>query len=304
MKGYSNNCEGGSMMLRKIVVPLLIVLFLFPTLSAATDAARDTSTNLAVAQDRTRSVEDRSQAIMTLGRSGDTKTSEPLLLILKNPAEPRRVRASAVMALGRIGQPRPEILSAYEAVYRNRKTGENLRYTILLALGSMKAAESLPLLSETLSSGDDRIRFKAAQALGMIGGDDAVNFLAARLETERDRMVRAEIVRALAQNESASVEGILVRVLKTDPAPLVRYNASLGLSKFKTLSAEGQEALRAAGGDASPMVRKAVGGPADEKDHLHPHSPVFRFCFRRGPGPPEGCHPLPHEQGRHDLRAD
>jgi HEAT repeat protein len=164
------------------------------------------------------------------------------------------------MALAQLGEPRPEILSAYEAVYRSRRTGENLRYTILLALGSMKASESLPLLSEALSSGDDRIRFKAAQAMGMIGGDEAVNLLISRLELERDRMVRAEIVRALARNESASVESALVRVLKTDPEPLVRYNAALSLVQFKSLSAEGRAALMAAGSDSSPMVRKAARG--------------------------------------------
>jgi HEAT repeat protein len=180
--------------------------------------------------------------------------------MLRDRSENRKVRAGAVMALAELGRPRPKIIEAYEEVYRDRKTGENLRYTILLSLGTLKATESQTLIAEALSGGDDRIRFKAAQALGMIGGDDAVNLLAARLEAERDRMVRAEIIRALARNENASVEGVLVRVLKTDPAPVVRYNAALGLGRFKSLSAEGQEALRAAGGDPSPMVRKAAGG--------------------------------------------
>jgi len=246
------------MILRKIVISSLVALFILVVLSVSADAGRNSGTDLAAAQDRTLSVEDRSQAIMALGRSGDQKASGPLLQILKNPAEPRRVRTSAVMSLARLGQPRPEILSAYESVYRSPKTGKNLRHTILLALGSMQAAESLPLLTEALSSGDDTIRFKAAQALGMIGGDEAVNLLVSRLELERDRMVRAEIVRALARNESASVEGVLVRVLRSDPEPLVRYNAALCLTKFKSLSAEGREALRAAGSDSSPMVQKAV----------------------------------------------
>ena len=247
------------MILRKIYISLLVLLFIPIVLSVVADAGRDSGTDLAAAQDRTLSVEDRSQAIMALGRSGDQKASGPLLQILKNPSEQRRVRTSAVMALARIGQPRPEILSAYESVYRSPKTGENVRYTILLALGTMKAAESLPLLTEALSNGDDRIRFKAAQALGMIGGDEAVNLLLSRLELEQDRMVRAEIVRALARNESASVESVLVRVLRSDPEPLVRYNAALCLTKFTSLSPEGREALRAAGSDSSPMVRKAVG---------------------------------------------
>jgi len=248
------------MILRKIFIALFSALLILPLLSTASDAGRDVAPDLAAAQDRSRSIEERSRTILVLGRSGDQKASGPLLQILRDPAEPRRVRASAVMALARIGQPRSDILSTYEAVYRSPMTGKNLRYTILLALGDMKAAESLPLLSEALSGRDDRIRFKAAQALGTVGGDDAVNLLASRLGVERDRMVRAEIVRAIARNESASVEGILVRALKTDPEPLVRYNAALSLVKFKSLSAEGQEALRAAAEDPSPMVRKAVRG--------------------------------------------
>lgn len=248
------------MMLRKVFVPswsfLITLLLLAPSAGADKGFAR----KLDLAQDRTQSVDDRSRVIMDLGKSGDRKASEPLLQILKNPAEPRRVRASAVMALARIGEPRTEILSAYETVYRSPKTGRNLRYAVLLAHGSIRAVESLPLLSEALSSGDDGVRFKAAQALGMIGGDDAANLLTTRLETEKDRMVRAEIVRALARNESASVEAVLVRVLRTDPAPLVRYNAALSLLMFKSLSTEGQEALRTAASDPSRMVREAVGG--------------------------------------------
>ncbi|HOD35668.1 MAG TPA: HEAT repeat domain-containing protein [Syntrophales bacterium] len=248
------------MIFRKIFISLFIALFIPVVLSPVAGAGQGGDSDLAVAQDRTRSVEDRSRAVMALGRSGDPNASGPLLQILKNPAEQRKVRAGAVMALARIGEPRAEILSAYETTYKSPKSGQNLRYTTLLAFGTMKAVESLPLLTEALSGGDDRIRFKAAQALGMIGDDDAVNLLLSRLEAEGDRMVRAEIVRALAQNESASVEGALVRVLRSDTDPLVRYNAALCLAKFTSISPEGREALRAAGGDSSPMVRKAAGG--------------------------------------------
>jgi len=248
------------MIFRKIFTPLFSALIILFFLSAAADAGRDTARNLAAAQDQTRSVEDRLSAIHAMGQSGDEGYSEPLLRMLKDKGENRRVRTGAVMSLAKLGKPRPKIIETYEEVYRDRKTGENLRYAILLSLGTLKATESQTLLSEALSGGDDRIRFKAAQALGMIGGDDAVNLLASRLEAERDRMVRAEIVRALGRSESASVEGVLVRVLKTDPESLVRYNAALSLMKFKSLSTEGREALRAAGSDPSPMVRKAAGG--------------------------------------------
>jgi HEAT repeat protein len=246
------------MILRKIIIPLFSALFILSFFSAVADTGRDTSTNLAKAQDRTRSVEDRLSAIRTMGQSGDERHSDPLLRMLRDKGEDRRVRAGAVMALAESDRPRAKIIEACEEVYRDRKTDENLRYTILLSLGTLKATESQALIAEALSGGDDRIRFKAAQALGMIGGDDVVNLLVSRLEPERDRMVRAQIVRALGRNESASVEGVLVRVLKTDPEPLVRYNAALSLVQFKSLGAEGREALRAAGEDLSPMVRRGA----------------------------------------------
>ena len=246
------------MMHRKIIICLfsaLLILFFF---SAFANFGRDTATDLASAQDRTRNVEDRLSAIRTMGQSGDESHSDPLLRMLRDKGEDRRVRAGAVIALAESGKPRATIIEACEEVYRDRKTGENLRYTILLSIGTLKATESQALVAEALSGDDDRIRFKAAQALGMIGGDDAVNLLVSRLEPERDRMVRAEIVRALGRNESASVEGVLVWALKTDPEPLVRYNAALSLVQFKSLGAEGREALRVAAEDPSPMVRKGA----------------------------------------------
>lgn len=246
------------MILRKIIIPLFSALLILSFISAVADTGRDTATDLAKAQDRTRSVEDRLGAIRTMSQSGDERHSDPLLRMLRDKGEDRRVRAGAVMALAESDRPRAKIIEACEEVYRDRKTDENLRYTILLSLGTLKATESQALIAEALSGGDDRIRFKAAQALGMIGGDDAVNLLVSRLEPERDRMVRAQIVRALGRNESASVEGVLVRVLQTDPEPLVRYNAALSLVQFKSLGAEGREALRAAGEDPSPMVRRGA----------------------------------------------
>jgi len=248
------------MILRKIFISLFSALFLFILLPVAADAGRGTARDLAAAQDRTRSIEDRSRTILVLGRSGDQKASGPLLQILRDPAEPRRVRASAVMALAQIGQPRAEILSTYEAVYKSPRTGENLRYTILLSLGTLKATESYQLLADALSNRDSMIRFKAAQALGDFQSEEALNLLASRLEKEPDRLVRAQIVRSLGLSENAFVEGVLSYSLKTDQAAVVRYNAAVALRNFKALGEEGRDALQAAREDSSSMVRDAVRG--------------------------------------------
>jgi HEAT repeat protein len=248
------------MMLRKIFTPLFSALIILFFLSAAADAGRDIASDLAAAQDRTRSVEDRLRAIRTMGQSGDEGYSEPLLRMLKDKGENRRVRTGAVMALAELGRPRPKIIEAYEEVYRDRKTGENLRYSILLALGRMKSTESYQLLADALSNRDSMIRFKAAQALGDFQSEEALNLLAYCLEKEPDRLVRAQIVRSLGRSENAFVEGVLSYSLKTDQAAVVRYNAAVALGNFKALGGEGREALQAAREDSSPMVREAIRG--------------------------------------------
>ena len=242
------------MIVWKTAASLLIAVLLMGALSVVAGVGQDDSRDLAVARDRSRSIEERLGAIRTMGRSGDEKYSEPLLRMLRDREEDRKVRTGALVGLAGLGKPGPDVLEACEEVYRDPAAGENLRYAILLSLGTWKAEKSA-LLSEALSDGDDRIRFKAAQAIGMIGGDDGLIQLAARLGLEPDRIVRAEIVRALGRSENVFLEGILAHCLKTDPAAVVRYNAALGLSGFRTLGTEGREALRAAEADPSPMVR-------------------------------------------------
>ena len=81
------------MILRKIIIPLFSALFILSFFSAVADTGRDTATDLAKAQDRTRSVEDRLGAIRTMGQSGDERHSDPLLRMLRDKGEDRRVRA-------------------------------------------------------------------------------------------------------------------------------------------------------------------------------------------------------------------
>ena len=61
------------MMHRKIIICLFSVFLILSFFSAVADFGRDTATDLASAQDRTRSVEDRLSAIRTMGQSGDGK---------------------------------------------------------------------------------------------------------------------------------------------------------------------------------------------------------------------------------------
>ena len=98
------------MILRKIIIPLFSALFILSFFSAVADTGRDTATDLAKAQDRTRSVEDRLGAIRTMGQSGDERHSDPLLRMLRDKGEDRRVRAGAVITLAESGRPRRKSL--------------------------------------------------------------------------------------------------------------------------------------------------------------------------------------------------
>ena len=223
-------------------------------------AESDLSNTISTAQDMSMSVNERIAAIRALGASGDPAASGPLLEILRNLSETGAIRSSAVRALANLGTPRVEILQALEEVYRDPLTGDNLSYTVLLYLGYMQATEALPLLSEALSHSNSTIRFKAAQALGMLQSDDAIDALVSHMKTEEDPMVRAEMVQAIGQTQNSVTEAALVQALRSDQEPLVRYNAAIMLGKFTTLSPEARSALEAARDDASPSVRAKVKG--------------------------------------------
>ncbi len=223
-------------------------------------AESEFSRNLSVAQDDGKSVSERMAAIQYLGTSGELQALKPMLDMLKNPKEKEAVRCGAVRGLADLGQERSQVIEGLEQVYREPGAGENLRYTILFSLGSMRAEQSFPLLSNALSDADEMIRFKAAQAIGHIGNEPSVKLLIARLEAEKDRMVRAEIVRALGGARNDASRNAIIQALLSDPSSLVRWNAALTLKKFDPLSPEVRSAIAPALNDSSSMVRETVKG--------------------------------------------
>jgi HEAT repeat protein len=229
-------------------------------LMASIPASRIFSDDKDIATDRAQGSEERIKAILRLGESESENAPVVLLNILRDGSESDRFRSSAVLSLANLGEPRQEILQAFEDVYNEPDAGKNFHYTILMSLGKMKAIESLPLLSRALSSPSSMIRLKAYQALGALENEGALKIIARYLKSEEDRMVRAEAIRAAGKSRSATAEAILVESLRLDPAPLVRYNAALMLGQFKQMGRETQEAIKAAENDESPVVRDAVRG--------------------------------------------
>lgn len=228
--------------------------------SSAVLAASEFSKNLSIALDPSQTLRQRIIAIHYLGSTGEERAAGPLLSILTNPVEQEGVRCTAARALADLGEARSEIISAFEKVYQEPKTGGNLKYTILLSLGQMRGSEALPMLSAALSDSNPMIRFKASQAVGELKSDGSVRLLTSHLGIEKDRMVRAEIVRSLGLTQNAAAEKALANSLASDPEPLVRWNAAMTLKKFKTLSPEARAVFAAAQKDPSPMVRQTVKG--------------------------------------------
>jgi len=234
----------------------LVLLTILLAVSLA--SAGNVSGKGAIAVDRAKPLEERMGAILDLGASTDESTAPMLLGILRDASEETRIRTSAVLALTNLGTPRAEILKTFESAYHEPNLDKNFSYTLLHSLGRMKAVESLSLLSAALSSDDDMIRFKAVQALGAFENENALQVIADHLAKEKDHMVRAAAVRAAGQSRSAAAENILTKSLRSDTAPLVRYNAAIMLGKFKELRPETKAALEAAREDASPTVRATI----------------------------------------------
>jgi len=240
----------------KTAMLVLLIFFLAVPLSLAADY----SSKAVIAVNRALNVEERMTAIFDLGASADESAAPILLGILRDTSEETRIRTSVVLALANLGTPRAQIIKAFESVYNELNNEKNFRYTILHSLGKMKAIESLSLFSTALSSKDSMIRLKAAQALGALENEYALQLLAGHLAKEEDYMVRAAAVRAVGQSQTATAEDILAKSLRSDPAPLVRNNAAIMLGKFKKLRPETQVAIEAAREDASPTVRNTVRG--------------------------------------------
>jgi HEAT repeat protein len=234
----------------------LLVIFCVGLLAASDDL----SGKKAVAVDRTQTAEDRMGAIFDLEASADSSAALVLLRILRDESEDSQIRKSAVLALTTLGTPRTEIINAFKIAFNESNAGKNFRYTILHSLGKMKAVEAMSLLSTALSNNDSMTRLKAAQALGALQNENALQLLAAHLAKEEDYMIRAAAIRAVGQSQTTTAERILSKYLRSDSSPLVRNNAAIMLGKFTTRQSDTKAALQAAMEDESATVRETVRG--------------------------------------------
>ncbi len=228
-----------------------------PLVFAETSEIRRTA---AVALDYTGEKNDRIVAIRRLASLKDAGASQPLLTILLDRAEEPGIRSSAAKALVEAKPIHPEALAALKSIYAEPGATTNLRYVILMAVGAAQDSEGLPLLQKALTDSESMIRFKALQALGVIGRAEAAAIICEHAAREADRLVRAEAARALVNYDDTNTQALLARLLVSDPEAVVRLNAALSLLAFDNLNPDARAALETARGDLSGMVRDTVKG--------------------------------------------
>ncbi len=131
----------------------------------------------------------RRKAAEALGKIKDARAVEPLIVAMKDENE--YVRQEAAEALGKIGVPAVEAL-----IITLKDKDSDIQENAIKALGWIGDARAVDPLIAALKDEDSDIREKAAQALRMIGDARAVKPLITVLK-DKDLDVREEAVWAL-----------------------------------------------------------------------------------------------------------
>ena len=129
-----------------------------------------------------------------------------------------------------------------------------VRRMAVIALGKIGGDAALDVLAATLDDADPVIRRQAARALALLGEAADAPLLGAL--NDQDAPVRVQAARALANMRSDEVVYALRDLLLDDPEPAVRLRAVLSLEHHDTALA--RTALEAAADDPDAGVKEAA----------------------------------------------
>jgi HEAT repeat protein len=193
---------------------------------------------------RSRSAVKRAQAAETLGDLGRRSAIDPLCRLLEDRDE--AVRLVAARSLGRIGdaaaaRPLLNLLGS------GRGAPEHIVAQALLRLGP----EAVPALVEGAVARDPRVRGIAVEALGRLGGYDAIGIIIAALDGDESLAVRIHAAQALGRLALPSASRPLIEATRSDE-PALRLAAVCALRSLGDPSAEPR--LRELLSDAVPQV--------------------------------------------------
>lgn len=195
----------------------------------------------------------RQAAVDTLEKVNDPRTTEALIVALKNGYS--NIHRAAVIALGKRKDPR-----AVDALIAEMQDKEPfIREPAAFALGEIKDARAVQVLIAALKDKNLDVRYAAGRALGKIKDPHATEVLIAELNDE-DADVRYAVAFAMREIKDPHMSTALTAALK-DKDWRVRAAASDTLLDIK------EAPLIAALNDKNPDVRKtAANALGDIKD--------------------------------------
>ncbi len=205
---------------------------------------------LQTAYDLEREQVTRAALLLAIGRHREPDARAFLLAELS--ATQRALRCFAALGLGHavrtLGSDgdaaRTALRTAFVADHNHSAHG-----AYLIALGLARDTAALDLLAERLAHGTPALRLAAAEGLTLLGGDDAVRRLRARLRDEPCRVVRSAIADGLCvigrESDVTAVADVLAAEAQTDAA------AALATALGRRYTAVGLAALRALAFDAA-----------------------------------------------------
>lgn len=154
----------------------------------------------------------RARAVDTLGRLGDPRVVQTLIMLLSDKV--REVRVQAAEALGRLVDPQavePLMVALHDRVWE-------VRASAAYALGRIGDSRAVEALCAVLNDPAEGVRVNAARALGQLGGSRAVDALCLALRDDH-RKVRARAALALGKSgDPRAVEplGTALRDMEAD----------------------------------------------------------------------------------------
>lgn len=194
-----------------------------------------------------RSAELRALCALGLGRCGAGASAAALAERLGMEDSARVLRQLAI-ALGAIAN--PALAPQIRPLLRSEATA--VRFAAAAALGRMRDAESLRLLTELLLQGDSEHSYAAAETLGELRMTDAIAPLADALASNPNPAVRRRAAYALGRIGGPDITEPLAQAL-ADSNPAVRSRAAYSLGSAGAAAAA--TALRHALNDPVVTVR-------------------------------------------------
>lgn len=172
-------------------------------------------------------------ALGYLGEDLPRKAGDVIVELLKH--EERLVAQAAVSALGKSEDER--YAEDLMALIDDKFFHEDLKTTVITALGDLKAREAVELLTEMVEDEEEEkgLRWRACQALGKIAHPDSFQVLV-RLFADQDKTLRTYATEALGYYLTDEAERYLIRALR-DSAWDVRVKAAAQLGERKSTDA-------------------------------------------------------------------